>query len=122
MAFLLAALVCLAVSLIAWCCPFDITGCGMLMCVLGIAFSVFGLASIVLVSFFKIKFIMLIYAGFGVALFSLYLMFDTQQIMGGKRVELSPEEYVLGALQLYIDMIEIFLHLLPLVAACFSDD
>lgn len=49
-------------------------------------------------------------------------MFDTQAIIGGRRIELSPEEYVLAAVQLYVDIIEIFLNLLQLVGACTESD
>ena len=35
--------------------------------------------------------------------------------MGGKRYELDPEEYIYGALNLYIDVIYIFLFLLQII-------
>lgn len=41
-----------------------------------------------------------------------FLIFDTQQVMGGRKYELSPEEYIYGALQLYIDVVYIFLIIL----------
>nr|CAD7579720.1 unnamed protein product [Timema californicum] len=43
-----------------------------------------------------------------------YLMYSTQQIIGGRKVELSPEEYVYAALVLYVDIIHIFLAFLML--------
>ena len=51
-------------------------------------------------------------ATLGVFLFGVYLIFDTQLIMGGKRYELSIDDYVVGALILYLDIIMIFLYLL----------
>lgn len=42
-------------------------------------------------------------------------MYDTQCIIGGRRIELSPEEYILGALQLYIDIMYIFQYILMFV-------
>lgn len=42
-------------------------------------------------------------------------MFDTQMIMGGRRVELSPEEYIFAALTLYVDIMEIFWAILTIL-------
>lgn len=50
----------------------------------------------------------LIIACFGVLLFSGYTVYDTHAIM--KR--LSPDEYILGALSLYLDFINLFLYIL----------
>lgn len=44
-----------------------------------------------------------------------YLVYDTQQIIGGRRIQLSPEEYIMGALQLYIDVMYIFLAILRIL-------
>ena len=41
-----------------------------------------------------------------------FLIYDTQQVMGGRKYELSPEEYIYGALQLYIDVVYIFIIIL----------
>ena len=53
-----------------------------------------------------------LYCMVGVMLFGFYLIVDTQMIMGGKNVELSIDEYILAAMMLYIDIIQIFLYLL----------
>ena len=53
-------------------------------------------------------------AGFGVIVGGLFLLIDTQLIVGGRRHELSIDDYVLGALMLYLDIIYIFLELLKL--------
>jgi len=44
----------------------------------------------------------------GVILFSFYLLFDTQLIMGGKRYEIEIDDYIIGAIILYTDIITIF--------------
>ena len=44
-----------------------------------------------------------------------FLVFDTQQIIGGRKHEMSPEEYIFGALQLYLDIVYLFLMILTLV-------
>ena len=51
-------------------------------------------------------------ATLGVFLFGVYLIFDTQLVMGGKRYELCIDDYIVGALILYLDIIMIFLYLL----------
>lgn len=42
------------------------------------------------------------------------MVYDVQLIMGGRKYELSEEEYVFGALILYVDIINLFLILLYL--------
>ena len=49
-------------------------------------------------------------------------MYDTQIMMGGgKQYALSPEEYVFAALNLYLDIINLFLFILRIVAAAKGD-
>jgi len=45
-----------------------------------------------------------------------YLVFDTQLMLGGKhKYALSPEEYIFAALNLYLDIINMFLYILSIV-------
>jgi len=53
-------------------------------------------------------------AGFIVILYGLFLIIDTQLIVGGKKHEMSIDDYIVGALILYIDIITIFLYLLEI--------
>ena len=53
-------------------------------------------------------------AGFCVILYGLFLIIDTQLIVGGRRHELTLDDYIVGALILYIDIIMIFLELLKI--------
>ena len=48
--------------------------------------------------------------GAGAVLFSLYIIYDVNQIMH----KVSPEEYVLAASNLYLDIINLFIKLLQL--------
>ena len=48
-------------------------------------------------------------------IYSVYLIIDTQLIMGGKRQELSLDNYVLGTVMLYVDIIQLFLNLLRIL-------
>ncbi len=87
----------------------DFTYCGgMLFCMLAI-FTIFGI--IMLITGF---FINAIYCILGLALFSLYLIYDTQLIMGKHGREYSIDDYVIAALNIYLDIVNIFLYLLSL--------
>ena len=47
-----------------------------------------------------------------------YLVVDTQMMMGGKhKYSLSPEEYIFAALNLYLDIINLFLFILTIIGA-----
>jgi FtsH-binding integral membrane protein len=56
------------------------------------------------------------YASLGALVFSMYIVFDTQMMMGGKhQYSLSPEEYIFAALNLYLDIINLFLFILSII-------
>lgn len=56
-----------------------------------------------------------IYAALGALLFSMYLVFDTQMIMGGKTaMQFGIDDYVPAAIALYVDIISLFIYLLQL--------
>ena len=59
----------------------------------------------------------LIYSGFGALLFSVYIIYDTQLIIGGenKKYQIAPDDYVLAALTLYLDIVNLFLYILSLL-------
>ena len=44
-----------------------------------------------------------------------FLAYDTQMIVGGRKYEYSEEDYAAAAVQLYLDVVYIFLFLLQLV-------
>merc|ERR1712180_25912 len=93
----------------------DFTMCGgALVCVLFV-FVLFGF----LMAFLPyVETLHLLYAGIGVLIFSLYLVYDTQMMMGGEhKYSVSPEEYIFAALAIYLDIINLFLHIMRLVAA-----
>lgn len=56
-----------------------------------------------------------LYGGAGALVMMLYLAIDTQLIMGGRRFELSEEDYIFGALMLYLDIVNLFLFILRMV-------
>lgn len=48
-----------------------------------------------------------------------FLVFDTQRIIGGKNRKnpVSPEEHILGAMELYLDIVYLFL----IILSCFGN-
>jgi len=59
----------------------------------------------------------LAYAVLGTLIFSMYIVFDTQLIVGGKhaRFQFGIDDYAMGAISLYMDIINLFLMLLQLM-------
>jgi len=79
---------------------------------------IFGLVAM----FFPGKTIRLIYASVGALLFCIYLVYDTQMMMGGKhKYSISPEEYIFAALNLYIDIVQIFINILTILGFVNND-
>jgi len=54
------------------------------------------------------------YCSLGVAVWTLYLAYDTRQIVGGGKHELNPEDYILAVVELYVDIVQIFLYFLQI--------
>ncbi|CAG7726349.1 unnamed protein product [Allacma fusca] len=102
--------ICLALTLFSFQTKFDFTGMGPYLFVALIVFVIFGIVAF----FFPI--LNTFYACLGALLFSFYLVFDTQLLLGGKhKYSISPEEYIFAALSIYLDIINIFLYILQLV-------
>lgn len=118
-AFLATGLSCCLIAIIANSKKFDITNCGWTLFFLGVGHL---LITILLIPIFvlsgKAQLGSMLLAVAGALIVSLYLMFDIQLIMGGKKCELSPEEYIFGAIMLYVDIIQLFLFMLRIM----SDD
>jgi FtsH-binding integral membrane protein len=51
------------------------------------------------------------------SIYSIYLIIDTQLILGGRKSELTLDNYVLGAAMLYIDIIQLFLQILKILGS-----
>ncbi len=57
-----------------------------------------------------------VFGGIGAIIMALFLAFDTQLIIGNKRFRYDAEDYVNAALQLYLDICNLFLYLLQIIA------
>ncbi|XP_040020554.2 protein lifeguard 1 [Gasterosteus aculeatus] len=110
------ALVSFALTLFAVQSKWDFTGLNGSLWVL--MWTLFSFA--LLCGILRSQYLYILYACLGTLLFSLYLVFDTQLILGGKhrKYQVSPEEYVFAALNLYLDIVSLFLLLLQLIGLC----
>lgn len=52
--------------------------------------------------------------GMGIV-YTIYLLIDTQLVLGGKNKSLSLDNYVLGAIIIYVDIIQLFIKILRLL-------
>lgn len=108
----ITAAVCLALTIFAFQTKIDFTGLHSILFVALFIFVIFGILTI----FWHGKVITLVYASLGALLFSVYLIYDTQLMLGGKhKYSISPEEYIFAALSLYIDVINIFIYILTII-------
>lgn len=103
----------LALTLFAFQTKYDFTGIGfylwgVLWCVI-----IFGIIAIYFWQTHR-PILHSVYCGLIALVFSMYLVFDTQRIMGGKKNSLSPEEHVYAAIHIYLDIVQIFLAVLGL--------
>jgi hypothetical protein len=113
MAIGITAALCLGLTLFSFQTKWDFTGLGLYLFAASWILFIFGILACV---FFARGYpvIHTVYSALIALLFSGFLIYDTQQIMGGKKYEISPEEHVYASIQLYIDVVYIFLAILNL--------
>merc|ERR1712007_84083 len=81
-----------------------------ILCCFGLALMILNICGV------HIKFLEVYYNLFGMVLFTFYIIFDTQKLIGGDHAEsLSVYDYAVGALQLYLDIINMSLYILSLL-------
>ncbi|XP_034102281.1 protein lifeguard 2 isoform X2 [Drosophila sulfurigaster albostrigata] len=112
MAVGITAAVSLGLTLFALQTKWDFTMCGGVLVACLVVFIIFGIIAIIVPGVI----IGLVYASLGAILFSVYLVYDTQLMMGGNhKYSISPEEYVFAALNLYLDIVNIFMYILTII-------
>ena len=103
----------LTLTLFAFQTKYDCTGMGGFL-----LSSLTGLIVIQIVNIFvKSSSIQLMAASFGLIIFSGYLVYDTQLIVGGthRKYQFSTDEHVFATINLYLDVVNIFINLLQLL-------
>uniref|UniRef100_A0A8D0LCM9 Glutamate ionotropic receptor NMDA type subunit associated protein 1 n=1 Tax=Sphenodon punctatus TaxID=8508 RepID=A0A8D0LCM9_SPHPU len=111
MAVGIAAAVCFTVVIFSFQTKYDFTSCRGVLIVCLVVLFVFSLLCI----FIRSRITDIVYASLGALLFTCFLAVDTQMILGNKQLSISPEEYVFAALNLYTDIINIFLYILAII-------
>ncbi|XP_078038311.1 glutamate NMDA receptor-associated protein 1 lifeguard isoform X2 [Augochlora pura] len=110
----ITAAVCFALTLFAFQTKIDFTGLSSVLFVALVIFLLFGIIAMI----WHGPIMRLVYASIGALLFSMYLIYDTQIMLGGHhKYSISPEEYIFAALNLYLDVINIFLYILTIIGA-----
>ena len=89
----------------------DFTTCLAAAWMLGFLLLGFGLMAIIFQSYV----VTVVYCALAVIVFGFYLIIDTQLVVGGRTHQLCEDEYIMGALILYIDIVVLFLKLLAIL-------
>nr|XP_028576909.1 protein lifeguard 2 [Podarcis muralis] len=110
----ITALVCLSVTLFSFQTKYDFTSCQGVLFVMLMVLLFSGIILAILLPFKYVPWLQAIYAVLGAIVFTMFLAFDTQLLMGNRRYAMSPEEYIFGALNIYLDIIYIFSFLLQI--------
>ena len=79
----------------------DFTILGGLFFILGFVL----IGAVILGIFFRSKIYQIILASLILVFYGLYLIYDTQLIVGNQKYSLSYDDYIIGALSLYIDIV-----------------
>ncbi|XP_014471588.1 PREDICTED: protein lifeguard 3-like [Dinoponera quadriceps] len=108
----MTAVVTIIIVFVATFSKFDLTMRAGLLMIIGLVSIVAIFAMIFIMMFTYIPALRLLISVIATLMLSLYLYFDIQVIMGGRRVELSPDEVVFAATQVYVDIVLLYKYLL----------
>ncbi|XP_071034899.1 protein lifeguard 1 [Parasteatoda tepidariorum] len=110
----ICAFICLGLTAFAFQTKYDFTMMGGFLFVALLCFVIFGFLAI----FLHDRIVQLVYACVGALIFSMYLVYDTQLLIGGHhKYSISPEEYIFAALNLYLDIINLFIYILQIIGS-----
>ncbi|XP_072390015.1 protein lifeguard 1-like [Diabrotica undecimpunctata] len=103
------AIVCLGLTLFAFLTTWDASNFSGILVVLSLVLLAFGITAI----FYRNNTLRLLLGAVVVLIFSIYLVIDTQMMFrDGGMFSISPEEYIFAVLNLYLDILNIFMCLL----------
>jgi len=101
-----------ALTIYAYTTKSDFTTYGGVLFVISLGLLFFAILAI----FTQLRFLQILITIATIILYGVYLVYDTQLIVGGKRFQLSIDDYIIGAIQLYLDIIILFLEILKLLS------
>ena len=113
----MTALVTAGLTYYAWKTSADFTGLGGYLYAALLTLVVGGFVGGFFSAFYSTPWIQNLYAVGGCLLFSCYIVYDTQLIVGGqhKKHQFGMDDYVFAALNIYLDIINLFVYLLRLL-------
>jgi len=111
MAMGITAALCLGLTLFSFQTKIDFTGLGPYLFIACWCLFIFGIMAVIFSSTGN-NVLYTVYSSLMALLFSLFLVYDTQRIMGGKKHSISPEDHIWASIEIYIDVVYIFLAIL----------
>ena len=90
----------------------DMTSCGMALFVFASQLFFFGILSL----FLRSQFLNLVYTLLCTVMVGMYLVYDVQLISGKFGIQYSVDDYIFAAMELYIDIIRLFLEILRILS------
>ncbi|XP_022177303.1 protein lifeguard 2-like [Myzus persicae] len=112
LALCLATLICFALTMFALQTKIDFTVMGGFLMI----FVIVLLVASIITLFFPGTIMSLIVAFAGVIIYCLYLIYDIQMVVGGDHeYSISPDEYILAALTIYIDIVNMLMNMLAMM-------
>ncbi|KAL4655553.1 protein lifeguard 2-like [Arapaima gigas] len=110
----ITALVCLSVTVFSLQTKIDFTSCQGVLFILSMVLLLSGMLLAFVIPFGYVPWLHAVYAIMGAVVFTMFLAFDTQLLIGNKRHAISPEEYIFATLSIYLDIVYIFTFILQL--------
>ena len=112
-AFIITSIVTIALTIYATQTKYDFTASGGILLSFLVGLIVLGFLNI----FIQNKFVETLIAAAGAIIFSMYIVYDTQLIVGGKhkKYQFDIDDYVFATITLYLDIINLFLYILELL-------
>jgi len=107
----MTAIIVTALTVYAFTTKTDFTMMGGVFFMLG-----FGLLGLIIINmFFASAFLRTLICLFGAFLMGLYIIYDTQLILGKGEASLEIDDYIFAAMSLYIDIVQLFTYILQLL-------
>lgn len=113
-ALLATSVIVLGLTLFAFQTKYDFTSWMGFMFFVMLGFMTFALMTLF---FPKNRILDIVYSSVGALIFSIYLVIDTQLMIGEHKHRLEADDYILAALMLYMDIVNIFIYMLRIFSA-----
>ncbi|KAF7216129.1 protein lifeguard 3 [Nothobranchius furzeri] len=113
----ITAVVCISVTVFCFQTKVDFTSCGGFLTIAAVLLMIIGIVTAIVLSFQYVPWLHMLYAAIGAVVYTLFLVYNTQLLIGNRELAISPEEYIYGALSLYVDIVNIFLFILQISGA-----